>query len=269
MLREVDADGALIASPDAWHVPHARQALEAGLHVFCEKPFGMSVAEARPVCELADQRQLCLGINFNRRYACGYRQAIQTLAAGEIGELRQLSLQVTDGVPPPHVALRPDIVFWTLLGHHLDLVRFLGGEVCGVRAWLRSGRDDDLIDNLHLEYDLVSGGLATISAVYRQGQTRTTERCELIGSQGTIVIDDVTCRVLQHGLDPDDVRVWRPNHFLAGNAFYESLDLHLLDFIDRLRGGMQVTVGSAEALRATEMAEAAQRASCEGRTVPL
>ncbi len=269
MLREVRADAALIASPDAWHVPHAREALEAGLHVFCEKPLGMSLAEARPVCALAEQRQLSLGVNFNRRFACGYRRAVQILAAAGIGELRQLSLQVTDGVPPPHVAIRPDIIFWTLLGHHLDLVRLLAGEVCGVRAWLHSHRDDRLIDNLHLDFDLVAGGLATISAVYRAGQTRTTERCELMGSQGGLVIDDVTCGVRQYGVDPDEVRLWRPNHFLAGNAFYESLNLHLSDFIDRLRDGAEVAVGAADSLRATEMAEAAQRSQAEGRTVPL
>ncbi len=269
MFHEVPADCALIASPDALHVPQALAALQAGLHVFVEKPLGMCVEETRSVTELAKQRQLSLGVNFNRRYAFGYRRAHEMLRAGEIGRLRQMWLQVTDGVPPPHVAIRPDIIFWTLLGHHLDLVSFFGGEVRSVRAWLQSSRDDQLIDDLHLELELAEGGLATLSAAYRAGQLRTTERCELIGSSGSLIIDDVTCRLQKYSSDPDQVCVWRPNPFQAGNAFYDSLAQHLIDFIRRLSSGDSPAVDGSQALQATIIAAAAKQSQAEGGKVYL
>ena len=179
MLTKSQLDCVLIASPDAMHTEHTTAALSAGVHVFCEKPLGFSVAEAESVCRLAKARGLHVGVNYNRRYSFGYQKAAQLLADRAIGDLRQLWLQVTDGTPPPHVATRADIMFWTLLGHHFDLLLFLAGDVRSVSAALRSSREDQLTDDLCVRCELMTGGLATLDVAYRDGQSRTTERCEI------------------------------------------------------------------------------------------
>ena len=47
MLREVELDAVLIATPSRTHASMVRAALERGLHVFCEKPFTLDVQRRR------------------------------------------------------------------------------------------------------------------------------------------------------------------------------------------------------------------------------
>jgi predicted dehydrogenase/nucleoside-diphosphate-sugar epimerase len=63
LLTEVDADIAHVCTPPSHHVTGARVALEAGLHVYVEKPFALDAAEAAEVLTLAADRGLrvCAG----------------------------------------------------------------------------------------------------------------------------------------------------------------------------------------------------------------
>ena len=55
MLRELDLDAVLIATPSRTHARMVRAALERGLHVFCEKPFTLSAQDAEELAALAQQ----------------------------------------------------------------------------------------------------------------------------------------------------------------------------------------------------------------------
>jgi predicted dehydrogenase len=268
-LADVDCNCVFIASPDATHVALARLALESNKHVFCEKPLGCAAADASDLSALATQRNRSLAVNYNRRYGFGYQHARRLLRDGEIGELRQCWLQVTDGTPPPRVATRPDAILWTLLTHHFDLINYIAGEVRRLHARLVSHRRDGLIDDVDVSFELRSGATAHLSASYRDGQTRTCERCELIGSHGGIVVQDVTQGVSLLKADCDDVRHWRPNSLLAGNAFYESLNLHIADFLDRLVQGQPPLASAIDAAAAAQLAEAAVRSSQQHAWIEL
>src|SRR3954469_24187891 len=51
-----DVDAVVIATPPATHAPLVREALHAGLHVYCEKPFTPTAAEGVELARLADER---------------------------------------------------------------------------------------------------------------------------------------------------------------------------------------------------------------------
>jgi len=53
--EEKTVEGVVISAGQRWHVPMSKRALEAGKHVFCEKPLAHSVAEARQIGQLAQQ----------------------------------------------------------------------------------------------------------------------------------------------------------------------------------------------------------------------
>lgn len=269
MLQNVSCDMVCIASPDETHVELTRQALEADKHVLCEKPLGQASQQAQELQELAARRDRRLGVTYNRRYGFGYRKASDLLSKGRIGNLRQFWLHVTDATPPPHVATRPDIMFWTLLTHHLDLVSHFCGKVQTVTARVHSGRDDQIVDGVNIIFALASGGTGTLAAAYRDNQTRTTERCEIVGCHGSIVVNDVTQSVHCHGVDPDDVQEYRPNAFYEGNAFYESLRLLIVDFINCLSAGNPPPVTARDAVVSMQLAEAVLRSHREGRSVSL
>jgi len=268
-LAAVECNCVFVASPDATHASLALVALEADKHVFCEKPLGRSADEARELADAAARRHRLLGVNYNRRYGFGYQHARRLIQTGEIGDLRQCWMQVSDGTPPPHVATAPDSILWTLLTHHFDLIRYLAGEVRRVSARMASHRHDGLIDDVNVTFELRSGGTAQLSAAYRDGQSRTCERCEIIGSLGGIVVDNVTHGVSLHKSDADDVRSWRPNSLEAGNAFYESLSLHITDFLDCLVQGRRPEATALDALAAARLAEAALGSTREGAWIEI
>jgi predicted dehydrogenase len=85
-----DLNAISIATPPKLHHEIACAALRRGLHVWCEKPFGMSVAEAEEMKRCADDSGTVLGVNFQFRYEPGIRALANALHGGVIGNFRRL-----------------------------------------------------------------------------------------------------------------------------------------------------------------------------------
>ncbi len=77
-----------VTSPNDLHVAQARQLLEAGRHVVCEKPLAMTASESGDLVALAARTGLVNATNFNIRYYPLNQHAHDAVAAGEIGEVR-------------------------------------------------------------------------------------------------------------------------------------------------------------------------------------
>lgn len=266
MIAYSELDCVCIASPDGLHIPHVEAALAAGLHVFVEKPLGFSRTEAASVLSRAKAAGRIVGVNYNRRFTFGYRTTRELLSAGRIGRVRQIWLQVTDGTPSPHVATRDDVMHWTLLGHHYDLVQWLGGPIVSASAAVTSTRKAGIVRDLAVHFQLESGAIACLAVAYRDGQTRTTERCELVGEEGGIIVSDATRSVSVFQEDPDCVTVLRPNPFHAGDQFYASLADHIQVFFDRLAVADLPPVSAADAVRTNIIAETVLESVAIGRT---
>ncbi len=257
MVASGDVDLVCIASPDELHVQHAKLCVNAGKHVFCEKPLGDSLEAAEELLEIANRQQVQFGINFNRRFAFGYRRMKELLDQGAIGRLRQLCLQVSDGTPPPHVNTRPDVMYWTLLGHHFDLLRWLGGPVERIFAFESRREPEGTIVDLAVNTKHQSGLLGNMTVAYRDGQARTAERCEMIGSEGSIVVDDVSRALTHIRLNPDVRSTEQPNLFEDGDRFYESLCGTFVR-VSRLPGqGTPPPVGLRDAIESIRLSLAA------------
>src|SRR5437764_5588018 len=92
--------------PDALHRPVAVAALEAGKHVFCEKPLAMNVAEARTMVEVADQSGRVAMVAFTFRYARTLQELRRVLGQGAIGTPFYVAMQVHwGGIMTPGAAL--------------------------------------------------------------------------------------------------------------------------------------------------------------------
>lgn len=68
VLADPEIDLVVLATPNDLHAPQARAALEAGKAVVIDKPFALSLEEARGVADLARDRGLLLSIFHNRRW---------------------------------------------------------------------------------------------------------------------------------------------------------------------------------------------------------
>ncbi|MCY4539970.1 MAG: Gfo/Idh/MocA family oxidoreductase [Chloroflexi bacterium] len=93
MLRERQLDAAVVATSHAAHYDAARQCLEAGLHVFIEKPMTLLATEARHLLRLAraQDKQIVMGYNHTHR-PCTVR-ARELIQSGELGAIQYLDAQ--------------------------------------------------------------------------------------------------------------------------------------------------------------------------------
>ena len=87
MLDEIKPDVVIVGTPPGSHFEICRQAIEAGAHVFCEKPFMPTVEEADRIIELARDRNRLLRVNNQYRFMTFYRETKRRLDAGEFGRL--------------------------------------------------------------------------------------------------------------------------------------------------------------------------------------
>lgn len=90
-VRDPKIDVVHICTPNNLHFQMAKQALEAGKHVICEKPLTMTSAEAEELTALAEERGLVNAIHFNIRYYPLVRQAKEMVAHGELGRIYAVS----------------------------------------------------------------------------------------------------------------------------------------------------------------------------------
>ncbi len=87
LLSQSDIDLAVIATPNDTHYDLARRALLAGRHVVVDKPFTLTVAEARQLAALAEQSGRLLSVFHNRRWDSDFLTLRQLLADNALGEV--------------------------------------------------------------------------------------------------------------------------------------------------------------------------------------
>lgn len=87
MLSETDADAVSIIVPNKFHAPLAIQCLNAGKHVFCEKPPALSASEVESMISAADKAGKRLMFNFNNRARPESYKMMESLADGTVGTI--------------------------------------------------------------------------------------------------------------------------------------------------------------------------------------
>lgn len=177
-----DIDLVAIASPNATHAPLAEAALRAGRHVVVDKPFTLSLADARRLAALAASTGRLLAVFQNRRWDGDFLALREVLASGQIGRLTWLESRFDRFRPQVQDRWRERANegggIWLDLGPHLiDQALQLFGLPARVGGRLSRQRDGAVADDgfeAWLEYGnlkvslsasmLVGGGLPRFAA---------------------------------------------------------------------------------------------------------
>lgn len=123
LINDRSLDLVVVASPNDTHGHWARAALEAGKHVLVEKPFALTLAEAREVIASADCSPGELFVFQNRRFDSDYLTVRQIIESGAIGDVLHFETAIERFTPsvPAHWTrpARPGSGVWYDLGPHL------------------------------------------------------------------------------------------------------------------------------------------------------
>lgn len=87
IIHDPEIDLVIVASPNHFHVEHAKKALLANKHVIVEKPFTTTVAEANELIEIGQKQNKILAPYQNRRFISDYKTVKKILDQGLLGEI--------------------------------------------------------------------------------------------------------------------------------------------------------------------------------------
>jgi len=195
VLRDSSINTAVIATRHHLHGRQVVAALEAGKHVFCEKPLCLSEDELAVIIRAYDARPAAtaLMVGFNRRFAPMTRRLKEFLAA--IQEPLLMHYRVNAGfLSPDHWTHDPEQGGGRLLGevcHFIDLLCLLSGaEPVQVTASTTSDSSRYSGDNLTLLLRFANGSQGSITYAANGDRTYSKERIEIFGGGSIAVLDD-------------------------------------------------------------------------------
>jgi myo-inositol 2-dehydrogenase/D-chiro-inositol 1-dehydrogenase len=195
-LGHPGVDACVVVTPTASHADLCAAALDAGLHVFCEKPLTLEPGRDMELASISNEAGRLLQVGYWRRFAQPWTVARDVVAAGRIGKLVSIRSVQWDGEPPPPTFCDPAVSGGLLVDcgvHDYDLVEWLSGErvVTVETRDLRLvdaaiGRVGD-IDNAWVFLDLTHGVRAHVD-LSRNGRAFDDVRTEILASNGSLLV---------------------------------------------------------------------------------
>jgi len=266
MLTATAPDAVLVVTPTFTHRQVTVDALQAGAHVFCEKPMAISLAECDAMLAAAEREHRTLAIGYVRRFMPNYREMKRRVEAGDLGAVRLVQSVRMGGRPPIGVGswrLEASKVggLHSAYVHELDQMLWLGGPVSAVRAVANYGTfaDTDVEDSIWMALEFVNGAVGALGAsqVYPVGWYELG----VGGTLGAMSIrrgtTELTLRA--HGGEAETVTLE------SNDPFAEELGA----FFDSLRGAGEPPASGVDGRETLAVVEAAFRAARTGETVRL
>ena len=140
LLTDPGVDAVVLASPHTAHFNQIMAAAEAGKHVYCEKPFCLTAAEARTALDALAAKGLRAAIGHNRRFSPNAVALKRMIDAGELGDMIQIEGNFSANMAGYSGEWRDDrrespAGGMTSLGIHVvDMLIDLFGSIRNVRA---------------------------------------------------------------------------------------------------------------------------------------
>ncbi|HEX4336080.1 MAG TPA: Gfo/Idh/MocA family oxidoreductase [Polyangiaceae bacterium] len=182
LLRDPAITALAIASPPHSHARQAIQGLEAGKHVFVEKPMALGAADALRMREAAARSNRRLMVGHLMRYHPGVAELRRLVEAGTLGELRR-AIAVRSG---PGTTSSEEGPWWALAPHDLSLLFWLfKSEITALSAARRSTASGgtEVAARVRL-------GSASAELVAGSGQKAKMRRLLVAGTRRAAVFDD-------------------------------------------------------------------------------
>ena len=262
LLQQCNA--VFVCTPNTTHEEVAIKVLEAGKHVFCEKPFALNLKSAARLHDRAMRSGVIYQVGHNRRFAPVYKVLKQAI---ESSELQPLSVHAKmnrgELVNPPWVwnaSLTGGFLYETPV-HMFDLMTFFFGRVEWVEVSARSHGHGEL-DDFSILLSFESGLQATMKTYAHASWHFPFERFEVYGMHSTYETFEMERISFTKGLES---RTTSYDFSLA--SMHEKWGYIEEDrlFVDALEGKSPVPVTAEDGYNVVQLIEACYQSARDGR----
>lgn len=276
VVADPEVQAVVLATPPRMHAEMAIAALEAGKHVFVEKPLAMSVAEGEAMVRAADQAGLILMVGHLLEYHPAVEYLKGMIGRGELGDvLYCYSQRVNLG------KLRSDEnALWSLAPHDISVMLYLMDESpeevhATGQAFLQPGIEDVVFVTLKF----ASGRVGHIQVSWLDPHKE--RRLTVVGSRKMVVFDDMEprekVRIYDQGVDRRSAEEGTYSSYAElltlrdGDIVIpqirggEPLAMECTEFLTAIRTGVPPRSDGRDGLRVLKVLESAQQSLERGQ----
>lgn len=274
ILNDKDIDAVLVCSSTDTHAAISIEAINAGKHVFCEKPVDHSIEKIQAVADaLKEHPDIKFQVGFNRRFDHNFAATRKAYDDGKIGEAHILKITSRDPEPPNPAYIKVSGgIFLDMTIHDFDMACFLTDsdveELYVNSAVLVDpaiGEQGD-VDTAIITMKMANGALAVIDNS-RKAAYGYDQRAELFGSKGMVATsnDTVSSAVISNA---DGVTGEKPLFFFL-ERYMGSFSEEMRQFTEAVINDTEVPVGIHAGLQSVKIGLAARKSVEEHRPVKI
>jgi predicted dehydrogenase len=270
VVADPEVEGVLITTPHSVHAEQVVAAARAGKHVFVDKPFTLTVADARRATEACRQAKMVLAVGHQRRRHAASRAMKKLLDDGALGRVAQVEGNFSVNIG---FTLKPGM--WrttreetpagamTNLGiHHVDTFQYLLGPIARVMAFSRrvalTGVEID--DTTSIIFEFASGSLGYLGTSWVHANRTQVITLHGTEAQAWSEADGSRLLVARRGEAAPTAMALTP---------VDPLVEELAEFARCVRDGAKPEVGGEEATAAIAVLEAIVGSAETGRAVDV
>ena len=287
LLADDNVQAVYIATPTHLHADQVIAAAEAGKHVLCEKPLGLTLAECEEMIDACTEANVKLGLNFMMRFHACHVALKQMIDAGDLGRLVMGRAELTCWYPPIPGAFRQDPelggggALIDMGNHCIDLLEMLFGRTVEVSCFTGNlvqayESEDTAVATLKFE----SGAIGVVDSMFNVPDAAARNALEVYGSKGsawawgTIGQDSsgklkATLERGDKGYDAAQVREGQTAEETIEPAVVNMYQAHIEAFCAAIENDTEPPITGDDGLWSHRVIEACYESARSGRNVTL
>ncbi len=288
LIRSGEVDAVLIATPHYDHTSIGIDALEEGLHVLVEKPISVHTADAARLIAAHSNPKQVFAAMFQMRTYPHFKKIKQLVYAGELGAIQRLNWTVTAWYrTEAYYASGGWRATWKGEGggvllnqspHNLDLLQWICGMPERIRAFCAFGKYHDIEVEDEVTAYLEYGNGATGVFIATTGEAPGTDRLEIAGDRGKLVLEDGHIRFTRNEVGAREFSRTARDGFTPPETWNAEIPVRgttrqhadvTQNFVDAILDGTPLLAPAEEGIHSVELANAMLYSAWTGRTVDL
>lgn len=239
------------------HYEPTMQALEAGCHVLCEKPISNEIPQAEAMVAKARERGRCFAIDLNHRFTPAAVLAKKWVTEGRLGHL--LFVNMSMWIKNPRES-SPWFQIKALHPHTIDVMRYFCGDIEAVQCFATKAPGRKIWSTAQFNLRFRNGVVGSLTGSYDIERGHPMERCEVAGTGGRFVLDDMWRELTLYPSGSLEKTVYTNPVFGGMRDFEDTFRNRIHAFLDEVTRGVppeQIDGSGADGLAAQKVLAAA------------